>query len=286
MKRFLLLLGALVALATLTQAQNTPAFRVEVIGKGQPVFLIPGYSCSGEVWKETVDQLKDRYECHMFTLAGFAGVPAIETPILETVKNELIAYTRAQQLEKPILIGHSLGAFMSLWVSSEAPELFGKVIAVDGVPFISSMFNPTMTADSMRKNPMLDPEMVVNNFKSLPSEGFIDRTAQAMLYQVNDTTRARQIATWQFDSDRSTLGLTLIEISTTDLRQAISRIEAPVLVLGSIYTNKETSERILGQQYAAVPNKTIKIADSKHFIMYDQAEWFYQEITAFLTENE
>ncbi|MDN4164436.1 alpha/beta hydrolase [Cytophagales bacterium LB-30] len=286
MKRFLLLLGTLVALVSLTQAQYTPAFRVDVIGQGQPIILIPGYSCSGAVWKETVDQLKGRYECHVVTLAGFAGVPAIESPILETVKNELIAYTREQQLSKPILIGHSLGAFMSLWLSSEAPELFGKVIAVDGVPFISSMFNPAMTADSMRRNPQLDPELVVRNFKSLPSEGFIERTAQAMLYQVNDTARARQIATWQFESDRSTLGLTLIEISTTDLRKAISRIQAPVLVLGSIYNNKETSERILGQQYAAVPHKTIKIADSKHFIMYDQAKWFYQEISAFLTENE
>ena len=68
-------------------AQDFKAFKVTVTGKGQPVILIPGYSCSGDVWKETVDHLKDRYECHVLTLAGFAGVPAIDSPILETVKN-------------------------------------------------------------------------------------------------------------------------------------------------------------------------------------------------------
>jgi N-formylmaleamate deformylase len=280
MKKVFTLILAFFTIATVF-AQHK-AFQVQVMGKGKPILLIPGYSCSGEVWKETVDHLKDRYECHVLTIAGFAGVPAINTPILQTVKGEIISYVKQNKLKRPILMGHSLGAFLSLWISSEAPGLFGKVICVDGVPFISAMGDTTVTAESMKSSPYLNPEQVVKNFESLPAEGFIDRTALAMRAQVDDSLRARQIATWQFNSDRRTLGLSLVEMSTTDLREQIAIIKQPVLVLGSIYNTKENSQRILSGQYSRLRNKTIRIADSKHFIMYDQPQWFYAEIEAFL----
>lgn len=265
----------------ISNGQNK-AFKVEVVGKGQPIILIPGYSCSGDVWKETVEQLKSKYQCHVLTLAGFAGVPAIDTPILKTVRNEIIRYTKQNKLKKPILMGHSLGAFMSLWVSSEEPTLFGKVICVDGLPFISAMSNPAMTADSMKRSPYMNPAIVVKNFMSMPDSGFIDGTAKAMRSQVEDTARARQIATWQFLSDRRTLGIALVEMSTTDLRKDIAKIRQPVLMLGSIYMNKENSFKVLKEQLANLKNKTIKVADSKHFIMYDQPQWLINEITLFL----
>lgn len=264
-----------------TNAQ-TNAFQVEVSGKGKPVILIPGYSCSGEVWKETVAHLKDRYECHVITIAGYAGVPKLDTPILKTVRNELIRYVKTKKLNKPMLIGHSLGAFMSLWVSSEAPHLFGKIICVDGLPFISAMQDTTANAEVLKKNPQFDPETVAKNFELLPDSNYISNMTRSMLYQVNDTTRAIQIATWSSLCDRRTLGYTIVELSTTDLREAIANIKQPVLVLGSLYGTEANSLSVLNHQYKNVPNKTIEVANSKHFIMYDVPEWFYAKVDAFL----
>ncbi len=258
------------------------AFRVAITGKGQPIILIPGYSCSGEVWKETVEHLKNRYECHVLTLAGYAGVPAIEAPILQSVRDEIINYTKQNKLDKPILIGHSLGSFMALWVSSTAPGLFGKLVCVDGMPFLSALNDPAANADSLRVNPMYDPATAVRNFENLPSEGFIDYTAKAMISQVNDTAKARTIATWQYLSNRRTLALTLLDLATTDLRKDIIRIKEPILVLGSIYQTKENSYKLIGQQFKEAKQATIHVADSKHFIMYDQPQWFYDELDSFL----
>ena len=108
---------------------------------------------------------------------------------------------------------------------------------------------------------------------------------RAMLYQVNDSLRAKQIAEWSYKSDRTTLGSTIVEMSTTDLRQEISKIKAPVLVMASIFGTKEVSEKEYNLQYAELKNKTIKVADAKHFIMYDQPEWFYNQIDAFFNQN-
>ena len=280
MKKLLLILSLFIGLSGL-KAQPA-AFKVEVSGKGAPIILIPGYSCSGEVWKETVEHLKKSYECHVITIAGYAGVPPVDTPVLQTVKNELIGYVKNQKLAKPVLIGHSLGAFLSLWISSEEPALFGKLICVDGLPFLSAISNPNVNADSLKKDPQFNAAMLVRYFENIPDSGYIEQITSAMLWQVTDTARAKQIAGWNYKGDRKTLALSLLEISTTDLRNDIARIEQPVLVLGSIYQTKENSFKILEEQFKNVRNKTIHVVDSKHFIMYDAPVWMYNEIDSFI----
>ena len=249
-------------------AQNTEAFEVKVIGKGEPIILIPGYSCSGEVWNETVEHLRDKYQLHVLTLAGFGTAqPIQDEEILQTVHNQIIQYVKDKNLVKPKLIGHSLGAFMALWLQSSEPDLFGKSICVDGVPFISALYNPLATAESMQKKPQFNKAMVIQNYINLPAEGYIDSMTKAMSYQVNDTVRARQIATWSFQSDRKTLGSTIVEMSTTDLRSKLPKIKQPILILASIFETKENSKNVYGKQYELLKRKTLIVADSKHFIM-------------------
>ena len=273
---------SIVMFASVNAYCQQKAFKVEVYGKGQPVILIPGYACSGDVWEETVDALKENYQLHVLTLAGFAGVPPIDTPILKTVKNEIIKYVEDNHLNKPVLIGHSLGAFMSIWVASEEPSLFSKVLCVDGVPFLPAMTNPSVTAEEIKANPSYDAEAVANNFKNMPDKEFDDKQFKAMLNLVNDSSHARLIAKWSEESDRKTLGYTYVEMSTTDLRNDISKINIPVLILGSTYSTKETSQKLLNQQYSQLTNKLIIIAPTKHFIMYDDPAWFLEEVKNFL----
>ncbi|MEO5777493.1 MAG: alpha/beta hydrolase, partial [Flavobacterium sp.] len=40
------------------------AFKVEVVGKGNPVLFFAGFGCTGEVWKAAVFELSKQYECH------------------------------------------------------------------------------------------------------------------------------------------------------------------------------------------------------------------------------
>jgi hypothetical protein len=46
------------------ETQKTQAFEVSVHGKGNTMFLIPGLSCSGNVWNETVEKYKNDYQIH------------------------------------------------------------------------------------------------------------------------------------------------------------------------------------------------------------------------------
>src|SRR5436190_6728080 len=97
------------------------SFAVEVTGKGRPMILIPGLASSGKTWDTTVAHYKDKYECHVLTLAGFAGQPPIHLDsFLQTVRDDIISYIRDDKLQKPIIAGHSLGGFVALWIAEQA----------------------------------------------------------------------------------------------------------------------------------------------------------------------
>jgi N-formylmaleamate deformylase len=138
------LLALSLALASALAAQQP--FQVKVSGHGQPMILIPGLSSSGETWDTTVARYQDRFECHVLTVAGFAGVPRIPAPMLDQVRDGLAAYIREHKLNKPVIVGHSLGGFIALTLGAKYPDLTGRLVIVDSYPFLAGITNPNATA--------------------------------------------------------------------------------------------------------------------------------------------
>jgi len=82
MKKFIIsiLVLALAGMSLHTNAQTAYPFDVKITGEGtKNVILIPGLSCSGDVWNQTVERYKKNYHCYTLTFHGFAGVKADET---------------------------------------------------------------------------------------------------------------------------------------------------------------------------------------------------------------
>src|SRR6185295_20323337 len=79
---------------------ESTVLRVDVTGKGQPMLLIPGLTCPGDVWRETVAHYSSRFECHVVSLGGFGGRPRFEGPFLGTARDSLLAYIRSHNLKR------------------------------------------------------------------------------------------------------------------------------------------------------------------------------------------
>ena len=80
---------------------------------------------------------------------------------------------------------------------------------------------------------------------------------------------------------------------TKDLTQTIAAIKTDVLVLGSWYglkdygISKKMVKNALKNQYSKVKNCKIKIAKkAKHFIMWDEPNWTFEQINLFISGNE
>lgn len=265
-----------------------PTFTVRVVGKGRPVLLIPGLTCPGVVWDETVARYQSQYQCHVVSLAGFGGAPApaSNAQLLQHVRDELLAYIKTQRLNKPAVIGHSLGGFLALWMSTAQPDAVGPLVIVDSLPFLSAVQNPAATAEQARPQ--------AEAMRQQMSQGRLTPTQarQMSASLVTDTARVTQLARWSLASDPATVAQAMYDLLTTDLRQDVTRVPQPVLVLGAwaaykpYGATKESTKAIFEQQYARLPQHRVEMSEAgRHFLMYDDPQWFFQQTDAFLKQN-
>jgi pimeloyl-ACP methyl ester carboxylesterase len=278
------LLFCLLLASKLLNAQTF--FTSEVKGKGKPMILIHGLYCNGDVWKETVERYQQNHECHILTLAGFGGnAPNLNDHFLESVKDDVIAYAKAKKLKKPILMGHSMGGFISFWAASSAPGFFEKVVAVDGVPFLPAIQIPGSTAESAK--PMAT--QIRNGMSNQTPEQTLANQKTYLPTMISNQERVDEVARVAMKADAKTQGQVLYEMFTIDLRPNVSAINCPVLMLGAWVAYKPygaTRERALKgyqEQVAAIKDVKVELSDTaKHFIFYDDPQWFFEKIDAFI----
>lgn len=269
---------------TLCTAQDK--FTVEVKGKGTPAIFIHGLFCSGDVWDDIISHYTPRYECHIITVAGFAGnAPALSDNFTQSVKDAIIAYVKDNNLNKPILIGHSMGAFLSLWAAATAPELFDRVVAVDGLPYLTEVQMPGASAEAVKSM----AETMRNAMKNQTAEQIRQNQKMYLPMMIRDTDKIAVVSEMAASSHAPTQAQVMYELFLTDLREEVSAINCPVLLLGGWVAYKQygvTRELALQRytdQVKAIKNCTVVMSDTaRHFLFYDEPEWFKTEVDKFL----
>lgn len=105
----------------------------EVLGKGQPVLLIPGMMATTTFWKEIAEKLSANFQVILIDILGFGKSPAPEhitysedehvSSIFETLKEKKVN-------DPVIAIGHSMGALLALSLAHKHPEVVKKLILI------------------------------------------------------------------------------------------------------------------------------------------------------------
>jgi len=272
-KRSLFLILLLTFLFSLGHAQS--AFKVEVVGKGDPILFFPGFACTGDVWKDVTRELAKRYECHVFTFAGFGGVPAIGKPWLPKIKDAVVQYVHDRKLQQAIIIGHSLGGTLGLWLAATEPTLFKKIIVVDALPCMGALMIPNYKADDIAYDNPYSKKLL-----EMDSAAFRAMAAQQTAFMMLNKEKQSQVVDWIMMTDRSTYVYGYLDLLKLDLREDLVRVKIPVIVLAATHPDKALIEKTYNEQYARLGDKVFYYAEhSAHFIMYDQPQWFLSKIT-------
>jgi N-formylmaleamate deformylase len=262
-------------------------FQVKVSGHGQPMILIPGLSSGGETWDTTVDHYKDRFECYVLTVAGFAGVPRVPAPMLDKVRDGLADYIRVHRLENPVIVGHSLGGFVALALAVKYPELPGRLVIVDSYPFFAGVMDEKATPESARQNVAQMRQYMgaqtQDDYERYVKSGVGSR---AMVTKESDFDR---LVAWGLASDRTAVTDAMVELFSADLRGDLGAIKSPTLVLGAWIGYKQygaTRESTLANlraQYAKLDGVEFRVTDTaRHFIMWDDGPWMWAAMDGFL----
>jgi len=250
------------------------AIAVEKHGaSGAPLVLIPGLAGGAWSWAETIRRLAPTHAVYVLTLAGFSGRPAVPTPLIDHVVADIARFVRDNQLDRPTIIGHSLGAFVAFRLAIAHPDLIGGLIAVDGFP----VFSPLAEADAGGRAAAakkLAQELAVGKN---PAE-FHAALLNFLTARMNDPVQAAQAADLAARSDPEATAEYIIEMLSADLRPELSKLTMPVLALVAENSYKRgLPEPEIRAFYARVlsnaPQGSIAlIRNARHFAMVDQPD--------------
>jgi len=224
---------------------------------GPDVVLIPGLSSPRAVWDATAARLKGKYRLHRVQIRGFGDEAGINA-------------------EGPVLDG--------------AAAEVGRLMIVDAVPFIGTLFDPAATVESVTPQADRMAAMMRAQYGQPKPEGPVaDPGPMSVAGSMSNTPAGRTaIARWTRDADPRVAAQVFRDVMTTDMRGELAAVKAPVTLLYAQDDGAMPAERAKATfepQYAGVAHfKAEMVRGSRHFIMLDQPEIFAKVVDAFLAE--
>jgi len=292
------LFGAAVGIATALWVSNSQAataapvefrdLRVDVVGQGKPVLMIPGLNSAASTWTETCAALQPGVQCHIVQLPGFAGAPAVATDnFLDGMRDRLLAYIDDRKLDKPVVMGHSLGGVLALQMAAEKPGRIERLVIVDSLPFLAGIRG--MTPEAARGMAAGMRQQMLAGSKEQWEAG-VRQGAGGMS---RSPANAERIVAWGLASDRTTTAQSMSELWGDDLRPLLPKVTAPTLVLGSwaayepMGSTLDSTKKIFESQYAGLKGARVSMSQrGYHFLMWDDADWLVGEVKGFLAAGK
>jgi pimeloyl-ACP methyl ester carboxylesterase len=258
------------------QEQRLSHISIRSVGAGAPVVLIPGLASPPAVYDALAAKIGGNHRLIFVHVNGFAGSAAGPADnLIPGVVDELAGWLAANHVEKPAVIGHSMGGLMAMMLANKHPDAAGRVMVVDALPFYGMLFGPQATPEVIRP--------IVEKMRA----GMVSGTApmEAPPGMTNNDAGKAKVTAWLKASDPKIVGEALVEDATTDIRPDLPAIKQPLTVLYAVPSADRAplTKALYAGAYKDAPNARLTGVDnSEHFIMLDQPQAFAEAVEAFL----
>ena len=275
-------------------ATIAPVERFEINGmlverhgqRGTPMILIPGLGSGAWAWQDTVRRFSGEHVVYVVTLAGFDGRAPIAGNPIDNARQSLRQLIVSRKLDKPVLVGHSLGGALSISFAEQDSNLIRGVVAIDGLPVMPGTENMP-AAQRVAFGASMKERMAGGS-----KEQFALGQQQYMRgIGVMDMDKADELAKLSARSDQGAVGEAAAALLAADFRPGLKDITVPVLLIAP-YFEVDGSQRGLTRDMATgyytslmagTPKvQVVSIAPSRHFVMFDQPDMLADALRGFL----
>ncbi|ANI77456.1 MULTISPECIES: alpha/beta fold hydrolase [Sphingobium] len=260
--------GVMLGGAALAAPFTSRRIAVTVRGTGRDVVLIAGLASGPGLWNGLMAAVPG-CRWHLVHVRGFAGLAAdanASGPLVQPLADEVARYMGAAGLERPAIIGHSMGGTLAMMLGLKG--LAGRLMVVDMLPEGAAMVGGT--AQGM---------------------GYLaDQLSQYFTGTKAGRTYLAQIlaqAPGAKGSDPDVIANALRDLASIDLEPQLGRIAAPmevVYAVGADPTQANAIGRTFRAAYAAKKGvRLVPIGPSGHVVMADQPARFATVVRDFLS---
>lgn len=129
----------------------------EITGEGLPLIFLHGFNESSAIWNKIVTELSIGYQCVTIDLPGFGQSVLPDSLTIKYMADAVHRVIDELKLVKPIIIGHSMGGYVTLELVQNYPNLVSGAGLFHSTAFADSeekKINRTKTIDFLERNPV------------------------------------------------------------------------------------------------------------------------------------
>ena len=280
--------GAASALALLTPVFSTAAaaptnYRAGALaverleGKGPALIFIPGLASGSWTWRADAERLAKRHTVYLVTVPGFDGRKSEPGTTLDSLQQDLGKLIEDQHVDRPVLIGHSMGGTLALSFATAHSDRIAGVIAVDGLPVFPG--TEGMTGD---RSPLAQQARAQIENQTPEQFAAYQQTYMKRVGAIDEAAASR-IAEYSGRSDPRAVADFAAQLLLLDLRPKLAGIKVPVVEISPFYeadfaamgVNEDAKTNYYRMLLGGIEKlDVLSVSPARHFVMFDQPEKF------------
>lgn len=239
-------------------------------GEGQNLIIMHGLYGASDNWVRIAKQLATNFKIYLPDLRNHGASPHSEEFSIKIMAEDLLNFMNSQNIEKTILIGHSLGGKIAMEFASLHPEKIKKLVIVDIAPrnYVKEEFvqkNNHQEIINTLKN--VDLSKYTNRKDALEDIVKIDPTKRLMFFMMKNIKKGKNGELfWKININAIANNLnTILNKFSADL----TKISCPTL-----FIKGENSPYLSESDFDYISSK---IKDVKFEIIQDATHWVHGE---------
>ncbi|MGB5975866.1 MAG: alpha/beta fold hydrolase, partial [Cyclobacteriaceae bacterium] len=104
------------------------------MGEGKPLVILHGLFGSSDNWVTVGRELAKTYKVYLVDMRNHGDSPHSETHSYDSMGEDVLAFLDEHNLERPLVIGHSMGGKAAMNFAVKHPDRFEKLVIVDIAP--------------------------------------------------------------------------------------------------------------------------------------------------------
>ncbi|MBL8745845.1 MAG: alpha/beta hydrolase [Phycisphaerae bacterium] len=286
------------AVARGEEAPAAPAqsitLHVETRGTGPvQMVLVPGLSCDWTVWEAFMKRNESAYTMHALTLPGFGGTEPpptppegskfSESPWINLAERAIVELIQTKRLDRPVLVGHSLGGHLACRIAAKNPGLLQSAVAVDGMPAFPLAGPGVPMTTEQRENVAA---AIYRNMTATPDEAWPEQQRTFFTQMVTDPARGEQLTAMCLKTPKRVASRYMAELLGSDVIAETKASQTPIVFFAAVAPpdvpgmTPETVKRIWAPFVdGAATLHLVYFEECRHFIMDDAPAEFDRAIS-------